>query len=130
MYAENCGEIEVCQDCLILHANGETSPDFPADSPQPLSAIPFGYDVTMGGDETGFSWQSCEGCGSNLGGDRFEMTLWRLTTDEARERFNLMISLARRNTANRDRVRNLAVAGQFRAYLAARFAEQRAAVVV
>jgi hypothetical protein len=125
MFTEFFGDIEVCQDCLILHANGDVSPDFPADRPAPLSDIPFGYEVTMGGEELGFSMESCDGCRSGLGGDRYAMSLWRLTRDEARERFDLMISLARRDSDLRSRARHLATAGQFRTFIADRVAEQR-----
>lgn len=78
------GEIEVCDDCLMAHANGE----YPergeafADEPVPWAALPTA-DVAMNcetdadGDETcGFSWSDCDGCGSTLGGTRHRMAVF------------------------------------------------------
>lgn len=90
------GKISVCTDCMLLHANGEYDPDRPESEPEPLSAIPEGFRVTLGiteeehseyctpadreegcgCEQLGFSYWACEGCGSTLGGDRFAMTLW------------------------------------------------------
>ena len=81
--------IEVCYDCLAIHANGETGSDEPTD------CVPWGLlpdaDVTMGGadcsckngyqdececDQTNFSWNDCDACGSSLGGYRHTFTVW------------------------------------------------------
>lgn len=81
-------DLSVCQDCMLLHANGEISPDRPADLPEPLSLIGFGQWVALGGDELGFSTTSCEACGDILHGDRYAMALFQATrrslADEAR----------------------------------------------
>lgn len=34
-----------------------------------------GYHWALGGDDLGFSWSACEGCGSPLGGDRYLINL-------------------------------------------------------
>ncbi len=34
-----------------------------------------GYTWALGGEDLGFSWSSCDGCGSKLGGDRFRINL-------------------------------------------------------
>lgn len=132
MFNELVGEIKVCTDCMIEHANGEAPFDRPADEPAPWSAIPFGYNVTMGGEHAdgcdrdgececenlGFSWLSCDGCGSGLGGDRFLFTLWRLSADEARERFAGSLAIARDVTRTRtDRFNALVRAGEIRQYI-------------
>lgn len=91
------GTIWVCVDCLLTHANGECgeSPDR-----EPLSLIGDGYSVTLGMlveehddlcrvgyigdsdtyececDRREFSRSGCEGCGSNLDGERHALTLW------------------------------------------------------
>lgn len=72
-------ELSVCGDCLHTHASGDRPIDRPIDAPEPFSLIPFGYSVTMGGDELGFTWTSCDACGDTLAGDRYAMTLWRAT---------------------------------------------------
>lgn len=88
--------IWVCVDCIHVHANGECAEG--ADR-EPLALLD-GMDVTMGlmreehactdeqgrtahdrGEEcecetTDFSWTSCDGCGSTLGGERHAMTVW------------------------------------------------------
>lgn len=90
--------IWVCIDCMLMHANGETS-----ESPdrEPWSAVGDDVETTMGllseehNEEcdvrkTGswpanyecdcerreFSWSSCDGCGSSLGGERHAFTIW------------------------------------------------------
>jgi hypothetical protein len=87
----------LCQDCTLVHANGECDPYRPADLPEPLSAIDDGDELTLGlleeehddectetdraeggcnCEQRSFSWSRCDGCGSDLGGDRHAATLW------------------------------------------------------
>lgn len=93
------GTIWVCQDCMFMHANGEEPLDRPATEPELWNRFPLAAEISMGlgreehdcdyatGGEYGecdcehqsFSWQSCDGCGSTLGGDRHAFTYW---TDE------------------------------------------------
>lgn len=75
------GYIEVCDDCLVMHANDEVV-ERPEGEPQPWSAMPTA-DVAMAcetddeGDETcGFSHRDCDGCGSTLGGTRHRMAVF------------------------------------------------------
>lgn len=75
-------ELSVCSDCIQLLANGEINDgEDTAEKCAAGQARVWGDDVTHlvpgGGSEDddgdrGFSWQSCDGCGSNLGGDRFQ----------------------------------------------------------
>lgn len=72
-------EIEICQDCLLILVNGE-GPDDVAKALAhrwPVGTITLGR---LGSDEDQFdaffSWQSCDGCGSTLGGDRYYVTGW------------------------------------------------------
>jgi hypothetical protein len=88
-------QLWVCSDCIILLANGETADPVP--DPAPLSLLT-GEDVVPGGEhdddcpnhagsptrgeqdcdcETqSFSWSTCDGCGSVLGGDRHAATVF------------------------------------------------------
>lgn len=97
MFGTMAGTGAACVDCLILLANGETSPDWTEEETaeylaRVASRNPPGS-VTLGGDHScrdsegniaddceceqlGFSWQSCDVCGSNLGGDRHAVTFW------------------------------------------------------
>ena len=63
-------QIEVCDDCAMLIANGET----PEDNPEfRLSDSWDGYHIALDCPEDGcesFSWSSCDGCESSLGGNR------------------------------------------------------------
>lgn len=93
------GTIWVCQCCMLTHANGECCADdqHGGDGREPLSLIGAGESVTLGMsaeehadgctedvrnnhgcdcERREFSWSSCDGCGSVLGGDRFALTLW------------------------------------------------------
>lgn len=89
------GTIWVCVDCLHADVNGEEPTDRPAAEPAPwaLWADDTDHDVTVGAlceeghdhtseehaegcEERSFSWSSCEGCGSTLGGSRHAFTCW------------------------------------------------------
>ena len=94
--ADCLGRIAVCECCMYIHANGECGDH--EHEHEPLSVIGDGLTITMGllaeEHEDGcteadreadrcdcegpwFSWSSCEGCGSPLGGDRYAFTMWR-----------------------------------------------------
>jgi hypothetical protein len=72
-------EIDVCVVCIMLTANGEY--DDGTDAAERCTegqARIWGDDVrhfTMGGEELGFSWSSCDGCGDTNGGDRFRINV-------------------------------------------------------
>ena len=61
----------ICIGCAMMAASGEYIGDG-GDGIDPLAACD-GYHVIVG-DEWGFAMSSCDGCGSRLGGDRFEAT--------------------------------------------------------
>lgn len=90
--------LDACSDCLIFIANGEVPDDNP-DNWDPAridnewsevaehtakfhgaSPNQLRWDIVCGGeheDEHGdshFSWQSCDCCGTNLGGNRYALT--------------------------------------------------------
>jgi hypothetical protein len=62
-------EIEVCTDCAQLVANDEATPEHRA---AVARQWPTGHLVLSGGEEEDacFSSRPCDGCGSQLGGDR------------------------------------------------------------
>lgn len=80
--------IDICTDCTYVIANGE----LPGDSEHTLSEHVAAMDAAQEGstgitlnmpdyddDPDGgvhFSWSSCDGCGSLLGGDRFPAVVW------------------------------------------------------
>ena len=87
------GPLWVCVDCIVLHCTGDLPADPAPGAPAPLSAIGAGYDITAGMlrehhapdcapdddcdcETDAFSWQSCDGCGSPLAGERHALTLW------------------------------------------------------
>lgn len=100
MRARSLGNIWLCVDCTMAHANGEYDPDRSADLPEPLSAIGEAYSVTLGllavehheecpvrltGDHNAaecdcerieFSTWRCDGCGDTHHGSRYAATLW------------------------------------------------------
>ena len=140
-------EISVCSDCMYEHANGEIAHDRPADLPKPWALLEFGYTVSMGGehndtctdadreagcdcDDLGFRTSPCDGCGDDHHGDRYRFTLWRYTMTYASNRARHHIGAARQEKPRRldkhsTRNVNLRFAGQWRAYLAARYREER-----
>jgi hypothetical protein len=74
--------IAVCMDCVYIIANGETGDGFDYDAwatgvEQEWPAgdgwrLGYGWseDPEAESTDTWFSWSSCDGCGSHLGGDR------------------------------------------------------------
>lgn len=70
-------EIEICSDCTLLVANGEIDHLSEADQEAHAKRIAERWGpgqplvLACGVECEGFfSWSSCEGCGSALGGDR------------------------------------------------------------
>ena len=73
-------ELDVCIDCLALIANGECETPDPGWDPSDVSDRWDGFHLmaacepenleTMCGS---FSWMSCDGCGSTLGGERHQV---------------------------------------------------------
>lgn len=154
MRDEIVSEISVCSDCMILDANGEAPQDRDPNEPEPWSALPFGYQATMGGDhnedcpnrlpynerpddidcdcgDLGYRQSSCDGCGSHLHGDRYQYTLWRTTIETARGQHSAAIRRVREFRADpvlrAERFRQfdaMACAAEWRTYLAERYAEQ------
>lgn len=93
--ADNAYGLSICVDCLMHLANGECGSchDDNGHDREPLNSIPNTDLVTLGTlehseycrresdgecdcENLGFSWSQCEGCGSNLGGDRYAATGW------------------------------------------------------
>jgi len=78
------GTIYVCQDCLMAHANGEVSPDRPADLPdvwalwadEPAGSVTMGPPTADADFEIPSSTSTCDGCGDRHWGDRYAFTYW------------------------------------------------------
>lgn len=96
MATVDLGTYGVCECCMLVAANGECCAE--PHEHQPLGEFGPGERVALGtGEHTckesareypcepeecdcdvlGFSWSSCEGCGSPLGGDRYAVTVFR-----------------------------------------------------
>jgi hypothetical protein len=74
--------INICETCLVLVANGEHAPcDEPCEACDNYAAAVAslaedGYRVALGtGGEGFFSWSPCDLCGDPYGGHRYEATL-------------------------------------------------------
>lgn len=78
------GTISACVECLCLLANGECDPDVQGEVSQRMAENwPAPYSLVPGcsadccdpeGDRTWFSWQPCDVCQRNQGGDREHVT--------------------------------------------------------
>lgn len=83
---------EMCVDCIMLLANGETPPEMSdRETEDWLAAIDRNWPESEGwhlvpacdeGCEGSFSWRACDVCGSNLGGDRHPVYAWREVADD------------------------------------------------
>ncbi|MBA3580800.1 MAG: hypothetical protein H0W42_12550 [Gemmatimonadaceae bacterium] len=107
MTDDDLGEVWVCTDCYFAHHYGAHEHEGvwyagESDSPcefEPLGELPeYGYvsgdqEVTFISDwtdsDTGdgieeFTWRSCDGCGSHLGGSRYRLAIhWSPIKEEA-----------------------------------------------
>jgi hypothetical protein len=85
--------VYVCTDCYFAHHYGAHSHDgrwFAGESDTPADREPLGRlaGLELADDtdsETGegiddFSWRSCEGCGSSLGGARYRLAIFEPAT--------------------------------------------------
>ena len=73
-------DVQGCQDCLMLTANGEYPPENSDEENKKLEGAFVtlanqGYSVACGSGEGSFSRMPCDICNTPLGGDRFEMHL-------------------------------------------------------
>lgn len=63
-------ELRICVDCAMVHANADWS-GVPDESVAAIEAGLERFPFLAVGEPHGFSWSSCDACGSHLGGDRF-----------------------------------------------------------
>lgn len=64
-------DLSVCADCAMLIANGEDSDGVAERVAERWGDLAVHLVLSCSGcDDCGFSWASCDGCGSTLGGDR------------------------------------------------------------
>lgn len=82
------GDAMVCTDCYFAHHFGAHEHEgqwYAGDSDTPCAMEPLnrlGFHLADNTDsETGegideFSWQTCDGCGSTLGGSRYRLAVW------------------------------------------------------
>jgi hypothetical protein len=77
MYVET--ELEVCEVCVHLIANGEyadgTDAALIASEAMVDRWADKAADIVLGGDELGFRLRPCDACGSKLAGDRFTASI-------------------------------------------------------
>lgn len=64
--------LSVCIGCYMESAGVNDDVCFES-GPYPLDLIPEEWTVDPGDADEHFSWSPCEGCGSTLGGGRFEL---------------------------------------------------------
>lgn len=95
-------DLDICSSCLMVLANGPQQGENYADDLRAAEGLAHnwpGWDITLGAldeecehckswresgeegdnpcDEGWFSWSSCQGCGSRLGGQRYHATAWK-----------------------------------------------------
>lgn len=79
------GDIEVCDDCLSIHANGETGNETPDREPwceMPTADVAMNCETDDDGNATcGFSHRDCDACGTTLGGTRHRMAVFAWERD-------------------------------------------------
>lgn len=73
-------EGQICTDCVLLVANGDTS-GYPGDVDEYLRRVDAGYGsdvetVVVGTGDAYFSWSACDLCNTRLGGDRMDATFF------------------------------------------------------
>lgn len=76
--SEKWTDISICNDCVLIIANGVDSPE-QEEIAIAMDKLWGDTQITLNNseeDEGNFSWESCEGCGSPLGGDRYPAVAW------------------------------------------------------
>ena len=73
--------ISLCTDCVTTDANGweEELIGRPIPTPAPLSLLTPNSLIEMVDSNAHFSWNRCDGCGSRLGGSRWDYQLQEAT---------------------------------------------------
>ena len=77
--------LSVCVDCAMMLANGTIGgEDNDADNAHAVKMAeqwpsPWVLVLTLSDDDSHFSWQDCDGCGSRLGGDRLDASAYERT---------------------------------------------------
>jgi len=81
-------EIEICQDCLYVSANGMPKDGDILTPETKLHAERYAESLKQWGDEPysdqdepSFSWQACDFCGETLGGNRYTASVMQLHTE-------------------------------------------------
>lgn len=73
-------DVELCADCVVVAHNGrETGVEYDF---EPMSKLYHDETVSLKPDEDGFtdpffSWANCDGCETNLGGERYDCVVAR-----------------------------------------------------
>ena len=65
-------DLECCTDCVYAVANGEETTEGHFARMDAYQGEEPGH-LAYGGESLGFSWSTCDGCGSRLGGERYQM---------------------------------------------------------
>jgi hypothetical protein len=85
-------EIEVCQDCIYVSANGMpkasdiVSEEIKLHADRYKKAVAeYGDEPYSDEDEPSFSWQSCDFCGDTNGGNRYTASVMQLHTDRGNQ---------------------------------------------
>jgi hypothetical protein len=82
-------EIEVCQDCIYVSANGKPDYEGYADSghferyTEGLKNWGDEPNTVQDYEDISFSWQACDFCGDKLGGNRYTASLMQLHEEES-----------------------------------------------
>ena len=81
-------EIEICQDCLYVSANGMPkdgdvlTPEIKLHAERYAEGLKqYGDEPYSDQDEPSFSWQACDFCGDKLGGNRYTASVMQLHTE-------------------------------------------------
>ena len=65
-------QIQICTDCHLAH-HGYTPHQLGyTPEPEPLLLVQDSITMWTDDNEPHFSWNDCQGCGSRLGGDRYD----------------------------------------------------------
>ena len=78
MYAASQWDVAyICADCLVYHANNDTSGIVEHERMEEVVAAAGldGCDIIVIGDDMGFRKAPCEACGTTLAGDRFTASI-------------------------------------------------------
>lgn len=103
MQFQDTAELRICQACLIRHANGDCIDCMAEltnrDNVECTHGVPrecwTGWELALGGEDDGFSYDACDWCGDEQFGDRYTASAFMMTAEHWVRRGRALLHIVR-----------------------------------